>query len=428
MTKPAWGFIASTAFAIALTVVPVPDEWRKPAVIAAGSICAIAAIGWGVSHWRGTHPPEYRQALLIRIRDLILSTQQRPLAERFDVIGALIRFSDEFKNEKQVVWTCIELEQRQFQNPFKVLESAAPGMFRGRKLEFLRDARTAKIEIRTITSAMSFVTKYWRHAESYKKAHHAVTGWQQAEPRTTTCTDQEEVTEPPGNVPPLDSNQKSEADRGKAMFYTCLGKIRDGVPGLKALQDVKVHEFDTNEDLVRFCRDLALHGVPNPCVDMPVPKRHWLGFMKIAVGRDLGTNEGLLAAADDVQKLPRPLPILTGIPDAGEVSLSALLPVLSGTNHLRIIDQLKPHVGRHVNVSGKLVNVNPLMQWILTLISVETNERSTLVSCRFDRKRWETTFRDIYDIGDIIIVGGTVSEQQNGQSLQVVECEVIGSS
>ena len=108
--------------------------------------------------------------------------------------------------------------------------------------------------------------------------------------------------------------------------------------------------------------------------------------------------------------------------------LDALLPLLSGTNHLRIIDLLKPHVGSGVNVSGKLVNVNPLMHWILTVVSVETKGRRTLVSCRFDRERWETTFRDICDIGDIITLRGTVSEQQTGQSLQVIECEVLGCS
>lgn len=121
--------------------------------------------------------PTDRHALLVKIRDLVLSTEKLPLSERVDEIGALIRFSSEFKSERDVVWTCAELEQRQFRDPFKVLESAAPGIFEGRKLEFLRDARTAKIEIRLITSAISFVTKYWRHAEDFKKAYRKQHGW-----------------------------------------------------------------------------------------------------------------------------------------------------------------------------------------------------------------------------------------------------------
>src|SRR6266478_456338 len=161
MWKPIWGFFLSTAFAIALTITPLPERWRVPTVIAAWSLCAIAAVGWGFSHLLDKRAPGYKQALLTKIRDLVLSTKTKPLAERIDVIGALIKFSHEFKNEKQVEWTLVELEQRQFQNPFKVLESAAPSTFKKRKLEFLRDARTATIEIRSITSAISFAVKYW---------------------------------------------------------------------------------------------------------------------------------------------------------------------------------------------------------------------------------------------------------------------------
>jgi hypothetical protein len=118
-------------------------------------------------------PPFNRQAVLIKVRDLVVSTEKQPSSERFDVIGALIKFADEFETEEQVEWVCAELEQRQFKDPFKIMASAVPGIFDGRKLEFLCDARTAKIEIRTTMSAMSFVTKYWRHSAEFNKAHRA---------------------------------------------------------------------------------------------------------------------------------------------------------------------------------------------------------------------------------------------------------------
>src|SRR5207253_8614065 len=46
MWKWIWGAILSAAFAIALTFTPLPEGWRIPVVIAAWSICGIAAIGW----------------------------------------------------------------------------------------------------------------------------------------------------------------------------------------------------------------------------------------------------------------------------------------------------------------------------------------------------------------------------------------------
>ena len=46
------GAVLSTAFAIAITVTPVPEQWRKLVVILAWSVCAIAVLGWLFSHLR----------------------------------------------------------------------------------------------------------------------------------------------------------------------------------------------------------------------------------------------------------------------------------------------------------------------------------------------------------------------------------------
>ncbi len=126
--------------------------------------------------------PEKRQALLVKIRDLVFAAPKQPFEERVDVIGALIRFSDEFKNEKHVVWTCDELAQRGFENSFKLLESTAPGIFKGRKLEFLRQARTGMIDVRRNTSALSYAAKYWTHADEYIKAHRKFIGFPEKKP------------------------------------------------------------------------------------------------------------------------------------------------------------------------------------------------------------------------------------------------------
>src|SRR2546423_1309418 len=49
MWKPLSGVVLSTAFAIGLTVTPLPERWRMPVIIVAWSICAVAAFGWGFS-------------------------------------------------------------------------------------------------------------------------------------------------------------------------------------------------------------------------------------------------------------------------------------------------------------------------------------------------------------------------------------------
>ncbi len=61
MWKWIWGAILSAAFAIALTFTPLPEGWRIPVVIAAWSICGIAAFGWIFSHWREKHAPRRKQ-------------------------------------------------------------------------------------------------------------------------------------------------------------------------------------------------------------------------------------------------------------------------------------------------------------------------------------------------------------------------------
>lgn len=110
--------------------------------------------------------------------------------------------------------------------------------------------------------------------------------------------------------------------------------------------------------------------------------------------------------------------------DTQRPSLDELLDVFSDRNQLRIIRALQPYLGAPVTVKGRLHNVNPLLDLILTIVKVESDKPQPLVSCRFDRKKWEAAFTEQHSVGDIVTVRGKVAPDQNGQSLQVAECEI----
>lgn len=94
MWKPVWGFILSTAFAVALTVTSLPDQWRNLIVLTAWSVCFLAAVGWGISHWkekRASKPQfgmtEYSQLL----RELVERKQQNKPSQKDSEIWAGIK-------------------------------------------------------------------------------------------------------------------------------------------------------------------------------------------------------------------------------------------------------------------------------------------------------------------------------------------------
>ena len=97
--------------------------------------------------------------------------------ERFDVMGALIYFCGDLQNEKQTVKACNELELCGFEHPFKVLENGFPGIYKGHWLQFLRDARKYKTEIRRLTVAIAFARKEWRYSDKFAKAQSKFYGW-----------------------------------------------------------------------------------------------------------------------------------------------------------------------------------------------------------------------------------------------------------
>lgn len=80
MWKPVLGVILSTAFAIALTVTTLPEQWRTLIVVTAWSVCILAAALWSILYWRerrASRPrfgmPEYSELL----RELVDRKQQK---------------------------------------------------------------------------------------------------------------------------------------------------------------------------------------------------------------------------------------------------------------------------------------------------------------------------------------------------------------
>ena len=60
-SKSAWAVLVSVAFAIVLTVTPIPTAWRAPVVAAAWTLFAASLLGWVWSEKRALSPIEKRE-------------------------------------------------------------------------------------------------------------------------------------------------------------------------------------------------------------------------------------------------------------------------------------------------------------------------------------------------------------------------------
>jgi len=241
---------------------------------------------------------------------------------------------------------------------------------------------------------------------------------QVSKPFDDEAQDGQTGSDPIGSGPDRRSNNQQ-------MLYACLERIRRGVHPFTALQSEKVHEFDDNDDLVRLCDDLQLHGIENPCATLPIPRAHWLGFLKLAVGRDLGTNEGMLAALDDLQALPGRLEELTVKKPRSNVPVDAadLLDSVRDKPPLQVADVFESYSGQMVEASGSLANLNVIGESIIAVVCIERQSHAYNVGCQFIGSRWRDMLRDS-KTGDLIQVIGTVSKNQSGQILHLVECEI----
>jgi hypothetical protein len=78
-----------------------------------------------------------------------------------DILGALIKVSDEFGSEEDVEWVCQQLDDQDDYDPFLVICEAAgfePG-FDGKRLKFLQDARVARIG--SLDQAIQYSLSTW---------------------------------------------------------------------------------------------------------------------------------------------------------------------------------------------------------------------------------------------------------------------------
>jgi hypothetical protein len=88
MRKPVFAFILSTAFAVALTATPLPEQWRNLIVVTAWSLCLLAAAGWGISHWkerRALGPPFGMPGYSELLKELVEKKQQKRPSARLRI-------------------------------------------------------------------------------------------------------------------------------------------------------------------------------------------------------------------------------------------------------------------------------------------------------------------------------------------------------
>jgi hypothetical protein len=62
-----------------------------------------------------------------------------------DLLGALIKVSEEFSSEEDVEWVCAQLDAQGQGDPFKTIDVALRLGLDGKRLKFLQDARVAGI-------------------------------------------------------------------------------------------------------------------------------------------------------------------------------------------------------------------------------------------------------------------------------------------
>ena len=134
--------------------------------------------------WRDEHRKvitKNRRGTLYKIRDLIQTTATQQLPERFDSLGALVKYSDELNTEGDVNWICDALKLGGHEHPFEILDQVSNNAFLGQRLQFLQEARGSKLDIKRVSSAISFALKTWSQRERYIKGHRAHIGWQETE-------------------------------------------------------------------------------------------------------------------------------------------------------------------------------------------------------------------------------------------------------
>ena len=167
--------VGGAAIAFMQTVYPGKEpDWSAPAILVTCFVVA-SFLAWRDEHRKSL--TKDRRSTLYKIRDLIHSSANDHPDKKYDSFGALVKHSGELSSEEDVLWVCEALEAGGHDAPFKTFDKIAGPAFRGHKLTFLQEARASRLEIRRITSAISFAVKRWSRKDVYIKEHRAYRGF-----------------------------------------------------------------------------------------------------------------------------------------------------------------------------------------------------------------------------------------------------------
>jgi hypothetical protein len=230
---------------------------------------------------------------LNKIRDLIKSTESCQLEKRYDLLGALIKYSDDlFSTNEEVVEICEKLGH-EFRHPFFVLESSSNGALRGQWLDFIHDARRSREDIKNLLQAFSWAATKWKNADKWKEGRRQITGiYPETEYNTVLNEALSEVN---------DANRKNCFFRVAALLNE---KPRRFFADFNALILAGAHHLKSNDDLVWLCNELAKNGHENPLKELGdyVPERDWLDFLQWVAVRpntDIKLGYGYVEAAKE---------------------------------------------------------------------------------------------------------------------------------
>jgi hypothetical protein len=226
--------------------------------------------------------------LLIKVRDFIKQTETSSVRERYDLFGAVIKYSDEIDSEEHLRAILSNLEH-EFGNPFNVLEANSNNGLSGDWLSFLRDARIASYDIQNLNAAFGWAATRWKNSEHWKLGR-----------RTMQLRESSAPSEEAEKC--LNESAKLLQNDACQVFFS-----------FNAICRAHAHLLKSNDELLWVCDELARHGHKHPFEGLTnhVPTEEWLEFVKTATLRpDIKTED-----SGDYLNLAEEWPKLKGRPE-----------------------------------------------------------------------------------------------------------------
>lgn len=103
------------------------------------------------------------------------------------------------------------------------------------------------------------------------------------------------------------------------------------------------------------------------------------------------------------------------------VEANDIFALFADRNALQVIDLLEPHKGEFIETTGKIGHVGRSGQ--SDILIVLTNQNTSVMGCVFNQ-RWKEKLRDC-KTGDTLHIRGKIGPYQDGNHLQLVECELL---